>query len=77
VPTTNGPDWPAIVNAEIDKAPPSMSEAFASRPAAAGTVSVASSLTEFVSLPSTGASLTAVTLSVTVVVSVTPPEVTV
>jgi len=40
-------------------------------------VSVPSSLTEFVSFPSTGASLTAVTLSVTVVVSVTPPEVTV
>ncbi|OGB29476.1 MAG: hypothetical protein A3I16_14105 [Burkholderiales bacterium RIFCSPLOWO2_02_FULL_66_35] len=52
------PAVPLTVKAETVNALPSTSVALASRPVAAGTVSVVSSVTELVSLPSVGRSFT-------------------
>jgi len=76
-PATNVPATPSTVNCVIVSGLLSASVSPTSRPEAAGTVRVVSSVAVPVSSSATGASLTAVTFNVTVVVSVTPPDVTV
>ncbi len=66
------PGTPLTVKAETVSGLPSTSLALASRPVAAGTVRVVSSVTVLLSLPSTGASLTGTMVSVSVEVSVPP-----
>ncbi len=70
VPST--PVVPATVKAETVSGLPSTSLALASKPVAAGTVRVVSSVTTLPSSPSTGGSLTACMLSASVDVSVPP-----
>ncbi len=70
VPTV--PVRPATVKPDTVRGSPSTSLALASRPVAAGTVSVVSSVTVLPSLPSTGGSLTGTMASVRVEVSVPP-----
>ncbi len=72
------PGVPPTVKAETVSGLPSTSEALASRPVAAGTVSVVSSVTVLLSSPSTGASLTGTMVRVRVEASVPPkPSLTV
>ena len=72
MPTKNGPASPTTVKAVMVSAPPSKSVALASKPAAAVTLKVTSSVTVFVSLPSNGGSFTAVIVMTWLAVAVPP-----
>ena len=71
-PALNVPVTPAMVNVVTLGVAPSTSVVFASKPEAAGTVSVVSSVTVLVSLPSTGASFTGVTVIISFAVAEPP-----